>query len=487
MLSPTQSKLNNLIIHSLCFAGCLYQVFQILLIYLAYGISSDVVIYIPKYHRVHDLSYCVRYVDYFNFDRFFIDKNISFKFDINNPGQKLSKLSRIASVRELMQYTPQATDLIAKCSIIPPNSYQVKKFNASECLKKFVIYKFYLQEYICYHFHLKQYANELYLLRPLKFALTRQGALFTLQWKRTKKRKLTYRMKLAVHKQFADPVLGIGQAPEIVNHFNDRTNSNEFKTIFVTYFSLRVTRLPPPYTTRCGELQALGFTSESECFNRCIRKFTLTQFNMLPFSVSTVQEDNYTHISDNEIKTNSKALIEIESQCDDLCSSDDCEDELISTRIVTRSTDMSHFTIHYEIPREHVYTLTYVPLVSFTSFLVYIFSTIGTWLGVSILGISSFLMKWFQRKCINASTEVMESHTPVITRLLHRVRAIEASNKMSSNSFDSPANTLRLKIVKQKVGVLNDNIIFTAKRVNELIDILHSNTMIYDNLDECIN
>lgn len=480
MFGLTKYKFVRLIIQFLCLSGCLFQVFQILPNYLTYGVESELAIFIPEYDKPNDLSYCVRYVDVFDFDMFFKDKNISFNYDDNDPNEKRLKLSPIASVRDIMKYTPHADDLLAECYVIPPNSYQGKEYNASGCNERFEIVKYYLQEFICYRFHLKQFENDTYRLRTLKFALTRTGILFALSLKPTKVRQITKWMKVVVHESYVFPDVDVGLAPGIVNRFHRRLDSHDFKVIYISYFSLTITRLPPPYTSRCGLLQALGYRSRSECLNRCIRNITVTKFNKLPFSVIISHEENLNHISDNEIEARSKELIDIESQCNDRCFSEDCEEMFFVSRIATRGTDIKYFTIRYQIPREPVFSLTYVPLMSFTSFLVYILSTFGTWLGISMLGVSSYLIKSFKKNSVTTVAPVKESHGRVIFDLLHRIHVIEALDKFSVHQSAGSNNTLRLKTMEVKVDRLNENLAYTIERVNKLIHLVNRGRTSYN-------
>lgn len=395
MMTP---KRLNIFFYVICSIGCAYQVSQILPIYFGYSLRSELFIEVTEAMKPHDLSYCQTYSYVFDFESYARDKkNLSYVFNANGDNRDGIPIRSIVTIAEIFKYTTNADDLIEGCGVKIPNSYdELVGLNKSECYKYFTVSKYYFQKFVCYRLHLKVYEHETYAYRPLKFSTGAPGTIYSVDIAPNPITRSQF-LQAIVHRQNNYPHISASLVPTINNKYDKSAKRYHFNQLMITFSYLTVEKLPPPYSTMCGLSSTLGFHSNIDCTSKCITKLTIEKFNKLPFSVISTEPSNYTHIYLEDVKKRTKELDGIELKCSKLCYSDDCVSELTMTEVYPINYDGTYFRLWLTAPRNLNFRLIYHPQISIPELLVYVFSTIGTWLGISVLSTASLIASSFRR------------------------------------------------------------------------------------------
>lgn len=169
-------KARNTFLIALCFLGCAYQVYDIVSIYLSFEMVAEVsVTMLDEFHEP-SLAVCMRYPDVFDYHSF--RKYTNFTLNTNlDPKVRYRELFEKVTIKQIFDHTPHPDHFFNRCVVRAPDNYNIKRYDANECKKIFVITKFYLQEYICYKLDLSIYHNQSYLIEKVAYSLTHQALL----------------------------------------------------------------------------------------------------------------------------------------------------------------------------------------------------------------------------------------------------------------------------------------------------------------------
>lgn len=219
----------------------------------------------------------------------------------------------------------------------------------------------------------------------------------------------------------------------------------------VQYSWMSTTRLPPPYHTRCGILQAMGYDKRDNCISDCIIKLTLIRYNKLPLSTILVDGDlNYLHLNEIDMKNHSIGLADIELECLANCNIYDCNDIITIPTVETRDTDNFVFRVMMQAPSQLFSTLVFSSRMTFVEFLIYILSTIGSWMGISVLSLTTSILKARHKKVI--VSEEPSRHDKNRTKQTFISRGVGFQNV--------------IKVTQNRLGHLED-LFATAQQAND--------------------
>lgn len=235
------AKSLNYMFAMLCVAGCLFQTYEVSDNYFQYGTVTELSITMPDKLRVPAISLCVYYPNILNLST----KN----FDLDE--QDFEAMQQLFTVQELLRFTPSArSQLFDFCVYRKIRSYANQYLNGDKCYQVFSVDKFYVQDSICYRFTFKGHRghrHKHYLFAHVRNALVRNGMFFEIHFNYNLFKKFNLG-KAIVHGDDLYPHRSVSFAPSIMRDI-DVTGRSIFSRFDITYSTLHVTSLPPPYTS----------------------------------------------------------------------------------------------------------------------------------------------------------------------------------------------------------------------------------------------
>jgi hypothetical protein len=165
------------------------------------------------------------------------------------------------------------------------------------------------------------------------------------------------------------------------------------KITFLTHDKYHTELLPYPYGTKCRNYSQDGYDSQGDCFEECVMEETLRHTNGTTLPASTTLYGNETkkiiQIPDLYLDKNIDTMVnQVDELCDRTCHQKDCVSDTYIPRILSTSpTDGNTSMIPTFVPISPAITTTCYPQVTKTQYLTDIVSTLGFWMGVSLLGI----------------------------------------------------------------------------------------------------
>ena len=153
------------------------------------------------------------------------------------------------------------------------------------CLAYFDVRKFFLQEYICYQLT-SIFKDQLYDHLIVAFALNYPSVYYRIRLNSDKFYNVRV-LKVIVHRTAEYPSLSAGFAPVFQRDpKTDPTDSSVSGGGYqMTYSTVDVFRLKPPYTTMCKDYsKEQNHSHASICYNDCMVENTLAAFDKYPFA-----------------------------------------------------------------------------------------------------------------------------------------------------------------------------------------------------------
>ena len=327
-------------------------------------------------------------------------KKVSKSFDVpfkeyRDMQQYYDKLDMM-SVSDIFDATPANVSILTKdraCSIRLPSKFAAKYPypDAKECYKMFDITKYIEKNYMCYQFD-PIIMDKSEKLEISEYALAPQAA------------GLIYRLFLnntifgdandyqAYVKQTIDsPVFDTAFAS---SKFYEResNSSNSYLNIELFYVSIHIHHLAYPYDTRC--LSCAPYRSCMDLYGEMMRRIVMNKFrkvttlsplfdNSLKLPVISAK-----HLMNETFVAEYRALFgdrkDAPKQCD-----------LHYTSSKVTISYGSVVTISVYFPQDASTTVNHLPLQDPIDFILYICSTFGIWLGVSVLSVGGAIKNLF--------------------------------------------------------------------------------------------
>jgi hypothetical protein len=160
---------------------------------------------------------------------------------------------------------------------------------------------------------------------------------------------------------------------------------------FVTHDKYHTELLPYPYGTNCRNY------SQGDCFEECVMKTTLRHTNgtTLPASTTLYRNETKKIIQIPDLYMNKRIdtmVNEVDKLCARACHQGDCvSDTYIPRMLSTAKADGNTSMIQTFVPISPLIKTTCHPQVTKTQYLTDVVSTLGFWMGVSLLGIIKFI------------------------------------------------------------------------------------------------
>ena len=154
--------------------------------------------------------------------------------------------------------------------------------------------------------------------------------------------------------------------------------------------------LPAPFPTKCRDYkQSGGLDNRGGCYETCFAETAWITFQMKPQPVRMEVDDHNKSMTSKFMDANSVALRALSEPCKKACAFQDCKQNVYTT--IPKSTlrkKASEYVSHgFAIPTSPVVVTISTAKITFAGFGTDISSTLGFWLGLSVLSI----MKWSKR------------------------------------------------------------------------------------------
>lgn len=294
---------------------------------------------------------------------------------------------RQLTLGDIFNKTPPSQDLISSCVNRIPRSYEIMKGDEAKCKQIFSIVKFYTLEFICYRFDYL-YSNESFDYGRLSNSVAWSKTIYQLGLSKVLNSYL--KILWAAHIDTDLPLYSLQYAPNY-----DRESKEILYRYTLNFVNLITIRLPAPYAGRCLDYKTNpvnGKKSQNECYNDCVTQSVVEKFKMIPFSSLYTEKSEYINLrpltySDAVNVTMNASLHDIENSCHKECSHEDCQELVTFTRVAAEPNHDGRIEFALNGPIEPSFTVENKPQLTIIEYVVYILSSVGTWFGVSVIGL----------------------------------------------------------------------------------------------------
>lgn len=403
MLRKNSIRLLSVLFYIALFSGFMYQVSDILNLYLKYQAVTELTIEIPKELKLPDLDICLRLIDTFNFSQFENERNITLTRANASESETLSNLLYNVNPKDLIYYTPNLSSIFKQCDISLPESLVGAHLKAQSCAEQTKITKFIMQEFMCYRIHVVPYENSTYYYRDLAYPLTQQGLFYRIEFYLDTVLEKVQTMKLLIQTNNPNdtPMVSSAFAALVYRKYNVTTRTARSNSYHLNYYMLTYNKLPPPFETKCFNYKAIGMAARGVCLRRCINKFTIDAFNKVTYHLPLDANETHMIIGVVELQDANieKRFYDFSAQCNNVCLSDDCKNEfyITSAHELLTNENVMRFTVN--VPKEASFKINNIGKMQLVELIIYLLSCFGTWFGLSVIGLKPMADKCYRRLC----------------------------------------------------------------------------------------
>lgn len=376
-------RLIQVIICIICFAGAIYQISQISLIYFSYATSSAVELKIPNHYKIDSLTFCTRYIDVLDFKRIRED-NKSRNWFLTLTAYWIRRYQDELTISEILKYTPKESDFIDNASYRRKSTFKLFECDSTSCAKFFTIRRFVYLEYICYTVD-AQYKNESLSYQALTITPSAAGEIFDITL--SDKLNDSHLIKIVSHEPGTLPYKSLQNVARQQREFDESRAAN-FNSFTSSAVKLLIHRLPAPYDTMCVDYKSFGFVRRYDAIQICITQKVVQYFNKLPFSVIVDEPINLSVISylDIENKAKTAKLIEFENECTKKYPHEDCISEISFTATHTDVGD--RLSLRLITATSPFTNIKFVTQTSFVQVVSVVMSTASTWTSFAVISLN---------------------------------------------------------------------------------------------------
>ena len=370
----------------LCLIGCLYQIYQVSSSYFMYSSVTMIRIEIPQKLESPGFTVCVHYMNLLDVSNITINGKSS---------KNIFDYEKILTVKEIFKRTPSAVhNVFQQCRYRIPGSFSTKYSYSDDCHNSFQMNKFFTQDFICYRMFSRELFAEEFDFVYLAYASNWNGMFFELELNKTTFAGLNWG-KAIVHPMTQHPRQAIAFSPMFNRAFDSKGHPANGRFDLV-YRYIDIENLPPPYETGCRDYSKSrldGRGSSEKCFDECVFKRSTSILSRIPFtSIIKESNSNLTNLhhmlaTDIDNRTTSTTLKKLMSNCRKTCSAVDCRSVIFMTQLTSHYAN-NDIIFRVDSPRDPVLIIKAVPKLVMAEYVIYLFSCIGTWLGVAVVSLN---------------------------------------------------------------------------------------------------
>ena len=388
----------------LCSLGLLYQVEQISERYFKFQSRSDIHLSIPENTTMPRISTC------------WYLKSVMKGMEEKSVEEFYNKLDTM-TVEEIFNSVPPVENIMKEeegCAIRKPSQFISIYPNRSECLKLFFIKRYIQRNFICYKFYVKNMEEENLEITEYSLTPSSPGLIYRIVMNETPFANVPYFSAYA-HSLSSSDLLDSMYAQSV---FQYRDNASKYShiNIKVTYNSISITKLKPPYDTACRH-----YTPFYNGWEYVYEKLKNEMIEKLGRIHTFYPESNQTRkdkiISSQVLKNVSflKKFNEIYQSCDKTIH--DCHLEyLVSKFTLSFGPDV---VIYVNWPQDSHIGMRSVPFYDLIDYLLYVCSSFGIWFGVSMFTIGDVVIKMIE-KCKTAAVAKSEKNEVEMLKRSHK-------------------------------------------------------------------
>lgn len=278
------STIVQTMIITLCALGCSYQLNNIVGTYLSYPLMNKVFVGKVRFFQMLDMTICIKYADIFNYEDFKAKENnrIS-KYRGPDDLKNRDDLFQL-TLKQLMKYTPNGSDIIERSWFRIPDSYPYTPHDKASTDKIFDATKFFVQEFICYKINAKNMRNAKYGTDIIGNTINYQSTLYTVSMNLTLLGRAN-RFKIFFSDFDTYPDVNGYFAMITSRNYDHKLNAASDNYVKVSYSKVFKQRLPAPYRTDCINYKDLGMSSRLVCYRDCITNSSIRLLKLVPFQV----------------------------------------------------------------------------------------------------------------------------------------------------------------------------------------------------------
>ena len=161
----------------------------------------------------------------------------------------------------------------------------------------------------------------------------------------------------------------------------------------MTYDTYEEELLEKPYETQCLDYQKLGLISRGDCYESCVRDYTLTRNSSLLPEINIIRNDTAPILRLACDGPEKWLLRQSDRFCENKCHSKDCLSVVHIPRTLSSRNIKTKNIIATLAPQTPKTKATCNPALSLTNFLTDVVATFGFWMGISALGIFRFIQR----------------------------------------------------------------------------------------------
>ena len=409
----------------ICLLGFLYQSGNLCYDYFQYKTNSIVEISAADEYPYQSLGICLHY-------HYLLNRSHYQEYDIAATSEEVSnslETDRMAwdkdysalTQRQVLELTPETTDVVIGCRLRDKNNLRVRSYNASQCLTNFTVRKGVRGEEICYHIYPKNDMTFSWSKVATSYHNQERVYDFTLNFKTS----ITMKATLL---SFAPTI--IGKRPLLSRNFAQRMSiySNNIillSSLINTYYSL-----PPPYDTQCK-----ADLVPQICLYSCMLP-KLSLLNRLPYSSLLNEPTNQKILNHQDMKNSSisKDIAKYSRRCSKKCSGDPCHEIVTFTASNIYAEESQYLTLVSILPSAPTIKIYYTPSTGPLQFFLYICNCFGIWFGLSILSLDPHAFwqknKGFIKKYKVYLTSNRRSQAVNVTRMARKRQRVKIISRL---------------------------------------------------------
>lgn len=371
----------------LCFFGCLFQLVDIIQLYLNYQVITEVSIELSNDFSSPILKLCLYKRDV---------------IELSNAHRKrqLDDLLSELTIAQIFKFSPKASDIIANCSL-REEDLAFESYDHYECNKHFTIKRYQQLHFACYGFNPVLHKDKHFGFN-LGYALDSTNILYQLNLNMTSLQRARF-VKPILIRTYDDFAFPFSPLIAIEKDSNLKEARNDF-TIFNTI--LETQKLEKPYSPFCLNYARINFKGRLHCLYTCQAE-TLKQFNKEHYSTAFIDGSSSSVLNSKDIyknESNRRQLSRITTRCNNLCKADDCIIRSSITHLHSKETGKD-IRFQISMPVEPSIVVKYLAKMQMSELMIYLLSVLGTWFGISVLGSAINLINVFSRERMKPNYE----------------------------------------------------------------------------------
>ena len=377
-------------IYIACAVGCVYHISHITEWYFKYPTQTMLDMRLPLEIQMPQLSACFRLDIMIKRDQLLISKGMNLPDGPSNWTAFYEQLQKL-TIADILDYTPSPMEVLSQkgdaCKVRYPDAFAVKYpySNAHDCYAMFNITKYIQRQFMCYKFSVSNVPKDKngrqtkievdeYSLSP-----NLPGLIYSLHLNNAIYGDVSL-LSTFIHGENSSKLFDSIFAPSIEYKRNQRVH-NTYANIDVSYRSVRIYRLEPPYDSMCRNYSPYG--SRLEMTLDKVREEAVRTLDLVPAMDQVEQRYNSSLMTSMHVRNTTIAHALSELLHTYRVKSPECYIRYYLTGM--RISGGSSVKINVNWPQDVYLILRMKPEQSTLDFIIYLSSVIGLWFGLTIL------------------------------------------------------------------------------------------------------